>query len=79
MPVLLIGAGLFSIICSVKGYRFFWEHRRAQLMVRILGLTGTKVFYITLGLALVVIGIGMAVVGLPADAGPIFSDSPVAP
>lgn len=68
VPVLIVAAGAFSIVCSLKGYRFFWEHRRAQFMVRLIGYTGTKIFYITLGIALVVIGIMMLMVGIPADA-----------
>ncbi len=68
VPVLIIAAGVFSIVCSLKGYRFFWEHRRAQFMVRLIGVTGTKIFYVTLGIALVVMGALMLTIGFPVEA-----------
>jgi hypothetical protein len=69
MPVGIIGAGLFSIVCSVKEYPFFWQNRRARTIVLILGNSGAKVFYVTLGIALVAIGLGIATGYVPADAG----------
>lgn len=63
LPALLIAAGLFTVVCALKGYRFFWEHRKAQFMVRIIGHTGAKFFYVTIGFALIVVGVAMAAVG----------------
>ena len=70
VPLLVVGAGLFSIVCTIKEYPFFWEHRRAKLMVWILGRTGARVFYLTLGVALVVIGMGILTGWLATDAVP---------
>ncbi len=77
IPLLVVGAGLFSIVCTIKEYPFFWEHRRAKLMVRILGRTGAKVFYLTLGVALVVIGMGILTGWLPPDSASWSNADPV--
>lgn len=67
LPYLLIAAGIFAIVCSLKEYPFFVEHRKARMLAGIIGKTGMKIFYVTLGLALVVMGLLFAVVGIPTD------------
>lgn len=65
LPILLILAGAFSFFCSFMNYPFFMNHRKAVTMRRILGDTLTRVFYMILGIALVVAGIVFFAVGLP--------------
>ena len=65
LPWLLMLAGLFSIVCSIKEYPFFMEHRKARMMIGLIGKTGTKLLYITLGFALFVAGVLFLLVGVP--------------
>lgn len=67
IPYLIILGGLFSIVCSLKEYRFFMEHRKARVMAGLLGKTGMKIFYVTLGLALVVAGLLFVALGFPPE------------
>jgi small neutral amino acid transporter SnatA (MarC family) len=67
LPCLLIAGGLFTIVCSVREYPFFVEHRKAKTMARLLGKTGMKIFYIILGLALLAAGAVFIVCGLPLE------------
>lgn len=67
IPYIIIAGGLFSIVCSLKEYRFFVEHRKAKVMAGLLGKTGMKVFYVTLGLGLVVAGLCFAIFGFPPE------------
>jgi hypothetical protein len=45
--------GLFCIICSVKDYNWFFEHRKAKLLVRLFGRKGARIFYLALGVFIV--------------------------
>ena len=67
VPFFLVAAGLFSAICAWKEVPFFMNNRRAQTMIRLIGWTGTRIFYITLGIALVVAGAMFIIHGVPAE------------
>jgi hypothetical protein len=67
IPYLLIAAGLFSVICAVKEYPFFMEHRKARALIAVIGKPLAKVFYITLGVVLIVMGVVFLVTGLPPE------------
>lgn len=54
---LIAACGLFSLVCAAKNYDWFMEHRKARALSAIIGRTGARVFYITLGVALIVAGI----------------------
>lgn len=56
-------AGAFSLLASVLNWQFFMNHRKARFISRLLGPTGTRVFYALLGLLLIVLG-ALALVGI---------------
>lgn len=56
---LLIGAGLFSIVCAAANWDFFINNRKAKLFVAILGRNGARVFYVILGILITVLGVLM--------------------
>lgn len=50
--IFILGAGLFSIICTILKPAFYWESRKAKQLRNLLGNTATSVFYILIGAAL---------------------------
>ena len=54
--LILVGAGLFSIVGAVLNKDWFMNNRKARPLVRLLSRNGARVFYILLGVALVVLG-----------------------
>ena len=56
----LAACGVFAICGAGFDWEWFMNHRKAQFFVRLLGRTGTRVFYGLLGTALVVLGVLMA-------------------
>ena len=57
LPICLILAGLFSIVCAVKDYDWFMKNRKARPIVAIFGRNGAKIFYIILGAFIILMGI----------------------
>jgi hypothetical protein len=55
MLVALIG--LFSMAGGLFDWNWFMTNRRAWLFVKLLGRTGARVFYVLLGLGLIILGI----------------------
>lgn len=58
--LLLAAAGVFSFCGGALDWSFFMESRKARFFVAILSRTGARIFYVLLGLALVVFGVLMA-------------------
>jgi hypothetical protein len=56
----LIAAGIFAACGGIFAWDFFMSHRRARLLARFLGRTGTRYFYGVLGGALAGAGVVMA-------------------
>ncbi len=54
-PVLFFLCGAFAAFCAIKDYPWFMGHRRAKKGGRLLGHNGTRIFYVTLGLALMAV------------------------
>jgi small neutral amino acid transporter SnatA (MarC family) len=56
--IVIIGifGGLFCIIASIYNWNFFFNNHKARFFVNIIGLTGARVFYIILGLILMLLG-----------------------
>jgi len=59
--ILVILAGLFSILGAVMNWDWFIYSRKARFFVSILGRTGARVFYVILGVVLVGIGIATSI------------------
>ena len=55
--LIVIGTGLFCIICSVKEVSWFFNSRKARVFVKLFGLGAAKVIYTFLGLLFVIAGI----------------------
>jgi hypothetical protein len=55
--LVLILIGLFSILGGVLNWNWFMNNSRARFFVNILGRNGARIFYIGLGLFLVVVGV----------------------
>jgi hypothetical protein len=63
-----LGGGVFAVVCAWQDYEWFMNHRKARLMVRLLGRNGTRIFYAVIGTALAIGGAFMLVAG-PAALG----------
>lgn len=57
-PVIIVGAGVFSIVGAALDWDRFMTHRKAHLLVSLFGRNGERLFYIPLGAVL--IGVGAA-------------------
>jgi len=53
---LIVAAGLFAAAGGIYDWEWFMNHRKARLLCSILTRTGARIFYILLGVGLVVIG-----------------------
>lgn len=60
--VFIFVAGLFSLISSIKNWDWFFEHRKARLLAHVLGRMGARIFYGSLGLMLIGLGIYLLLV-----------------
>jgi hypothetical protein len=63
--LVFVAVGLFAIAGAALQWSWFLGHRKAQAMTKLLGRTGTRVFYCVLGLALIVFGVLMAAKVIP--------------
>ena len=59
VPILLLAAGLFCLICAWKDYDWFMENRRARLFVSLFGRKGARYVYIVLGAVITAAGLFM--------------------
>lgn len=55
--LLALAGGVFCIFCAVKDYDFFMESSKAWLFVKLFGRNGARIFYILLGVFIIVCGI----------------------
>lgn len=67
VALLCVLGGIFTVVCACKEYEFFMGHRKAQTLIRIIGYTATKYFYLTLGILLLLAGIFLLIYGVPAE------------
>ena len=51
--LLMIGAGVFTIMGAIMDWNWFMNSRRARFFVGIFGRTGARIFYILLGLFII--------------------------
>lgn len=56
LGIILSLAGLFSIVCSIGNYEFFFTNSKAVLFVKLFGRNGARIFYILLGLFIISVG-----------------------
>jgi small neutral amino acid transporter SnatA (MarC family) len=50
--IISITGGTFAILASIFNWNFFFENRKVELFIRLLGRTGSRIFYTLLGLVL---------------------------
>ena len=57
MVVFVMGilGGLFSIFCSVMNYNWFIESGKARFLLKLFGRTGTRIFYVLLGIIIIIL------------------------
>lgn len=55
--ILLAAVGLFSVLAGVFNWDFFFNSRKARLWIRLFGRGGARIFYILLGILIIVLGI----------------------
>lgn len=55
--ILLVAVGLFSVLAGVFNWDFFFNSRKARLWIRLFGRGGARIFYILLGVLIIVLGI----------------------
>lgn len=55
ISIVLIGAGIFSILGGVFNWDFFFNNRKAELWVRIFKRNGARVFYVLIGILVIVL------------------------
>jgi hypothetical protein len=55
--IFFMGIGLFSVIASSANWDYFFNHRKAQLFLKLFGRTGARIFYVVLGLGVFLIGL----------------------
>lgn len=51
------GGGIYCILASILNWEFFFNSKKANLFVTILGRNGARIFYGLLGACLVFLGI----------------------
>ena len=67
LGLLLVAGGIFSICGAAFDWDFFMNSRKARLLVTLFGRTGTRIFYLLLGLGIVVFG-ALITMGIVKDA-----------
>jgi len=55
--IVIILAGIFSIVCAVFDFNWFINNHRAQVFLKLFKRNGARVFYIVLGIVLCILGI----------------------
>jgi hypothetical protein len=54
------GAGLFTIAGAIFNWDWFMNDYRARFFVKIFGRDGARIFYVILGLVIIVLGVFVA-------------------
>ncbi len=49
-------AGIFAIVCAACDFDWFMNNNRARFFVDLFGRNGARIFYVCLGLFLVILG-----------------------
>ena len=54
---LFIGLGVFSVVAAVLNLEWYFQTSAAQTIVKWLGRTGARLFYVLLGVGLITCGV----------------------
>lgn len=54
-----IAVGVFTLVCALSEFGWFWNHRKAQSLMKLIGKGGCRIFYTLIGTIFLVAGIGM--------------------
>ncbi|MCA9058103.1 MAG: immunity 17 family protein [Planctomycetaceae bacterium] len=65
--LIIVAAGVFTVTASIQDWDFFFNSRKAELLVAMLGRSGARVFYGLLGVVIVILGI-LFTMGMLKDA-----------
>ena len=55
--LLLILAGIFSVVCAAFDFDWFMNHRKAQYISKRIGRKGARIFYVVLGAVIIAFGV----------------------
>ncbi|MBR0528311.1 MAG: immunity 17 family protein [Ruminococcus sp.] len=55
--------GFFAIFCAYKDYDWFMNSHKARIFVKLFGRNGARIFYMGLGVFIVVIGLLLVISG----------------
>jgi len=55
--LIFVLGGVFSIVAAVLDWDWFMNNYRARLFVSLFGRTGARIFYVILGIGLIVFGL----------------------
>ena len=61
--ILFIILGITSILASVFNWGLFFDHWKAKPLIKILGRSGAKVFYIVIGIITIIFSIFFMISG----------------
>jgi Immunity protein 17 len=56
LGLLMAAAGVFAVAGGIFDWEWFMNHRKARFLSRLITRTGARVFYIVLGLGIVLLG-----------------------
>ncbi len=59
LPWFFLLGGLFTVVSAGGDFAFFMEHPKARAFAKVFGRTGTRIFYVLIGLALMGFGGGV--------------------
>jgi len=65
--LLPLAVGVFALGGAVYQWEFFMSHPKARFLIRMLGRTGTRLFYAALGVLLIIFSAVLATKGLLKD------------
>ncbi|TRX66338.1 immunity 17 family protein [Carboxylicivirga sp. M1479] len=53
---LMLGVGALILMASITNWEWFFKQRRAQVMIKLMGRNGARIFYAVLGILFSVFG-----------------------
>ena len=57
LSLMIIVSGVLAIFCAFMDYDWFFNHSKAKPFVALFGRSGTRMFYIILGIAVIILGL----------------------
>ena len=55
--LIIVALGAFVVAGGIRDWPWFWKSSRARFVVTVLGRRGARIFYVTVGLFIAVLGV----------------------